>query len=34
MLSAADYPKKALAAIYKKRWHVEIYFRNIKITLV
>lgn len=33
MLSAADYPKKSLAALYKKRWHVEIDFRNIKTTL-
>jgi hypothetical protein len=33
MLSAADYPKKALAALYKKRWHVEVDFRNIKSTL-
>jgi hypothetical protein len=33
MLSAADYPKKALAALYQKRWHVEIDFRNIKTIL-
>ncbi len=33
MLSAADYPKKALAALYQKRWHVEVDFRNIKTTL-
>jgi hypothetical protein len=32
MLSAADYPKKALAALYQKRWHVEVDFRNIKTT--
>ncbi len=33
MLSAADYPKKALAALYQKRWHVEVDFRNIKTTI-
>ncbi len=33
MLSAADYPKKALTAFYQKRWHIEVDFRNIKTTL-
>ncbi|MFQ3197255.1 MAG: IS4 transposase [Paraglaciecola sp.] len=33
MLSVEDYPKKALGARYKKRWHVEVDFRNIKTTL-
>jgi hypothetical protein len=33
MLSATDYPKKSLGALYKKRWHVEVDFINIKTTL-
>ena len=33
MLSAKAYPKKALKALYKERWHVEVDFRNIKTTL-
>jgi hypothetical protein len=33
MLSAAEYPKKALGALYQRRWHVEIDFRHIKTTL-
>jgi IS4 transposase len=33
ILSASDYPKKALAALYRKSWHVEVDFRNIKTTL-
>ena len=33
MLSAKDYPKKALSALFKKRWHVEVDFRNLKTTL-
>lgn len=32
MLSAAEYPKKALGALYQRRWHVEIDFRHIKTT--
>ena len=33
MLLAKDYPKKALKALYKQRWHVEVDFRNLKTTL-
>jgi len=33
LLSAKDFPKHELAALYKKRWHVEVDLRNIKTTL-
>lgn len=33
MLAAQDYPKKALSALFKQRWHVEVDFRNLKTTL-
>ena len=33
MLLAKEYPKKALKALYKQRWHVEVDFRNLKTTL-
>jgi hypothetical protein len=33
MLSATDDPKKELAALYQKRWLVEVDFRDIKTTL-
>ncbi len=33
MLSAKKYLKKELKMLYKKRWHVEVDFRNIKTTL-
>jgi hypothetical protein len=33
MWSATDYPKKSHGAFYKKSWHVEVDFRNIKTTL-
>jgi IS4 transposase len=33
MLSATDDPKKALAALYQKRWLIEVDFRDIKTTL-
>ena len=33
LLSAKTYPKHELAALYKKRWHVEVDLRNIKTTL-
>lgn len=33
LLSAKEYPKKELKTLYKKRWHVEVDFRNIKTTL-
>jgi hypothetical protein len=33
MLTAKDYPKKALSALFKQRWHVEVDFRHIKTTL-
>lgn len=33
MLAAKDYPKKALSALFKQRWHVEVDFRHLKTTL-
>jgi hypothetical protein len=33
MLTAKEYPKKELGALFKQRWHVEVDFRNIKTTL-
>lgn len=33
MLSAKIFSKKELSTLYKKRWHVEVDFRNIKATL-
>jgi hypothetical protein len=33
MLAVKDYPKKALGALFKQRWHVEVDFRNLKTTL-
>jgi hypothetical protein len=33
MLSATDYPNKSVGALYQKRWHVEVDFRNINTTL-
>ena len=33
LLSAKDYPKKALRNLYKERWHVEVDLRHMKETL-
>jgi hypothetical protein len=33
ILAAKDYPKKALSALFKQRWHVEVDFRHLKTTL-
>jgi len=33
LLSAKEFPKQALSALYRKRWHVEVDLRNIKTTL-
>ena len=33
LLSADSAPKEALRQLYKSRWHIEVDFRNIKITL-
>ena len=33
LLSAKAFPRHELAALYKKRWHVEVDLRNIKTTL-
>ena len=33
MLCAKSHPKKALQNLYKKRWNIEVDFRNIKTTL-
>ena len=33
LLSSKAFPKNELNALYKKRWHVEVDFRNIKTTL-
>jgi hypothetical protein len=33
MLAVKAYPKKELGALFKKRWHVEVGFRNLKTTL-
>jgi hypothetical protein len=31
MLSATDYPNKSVGALYQKRWHVKVDFRNINV---
>jgi len=33
MLSSKTYPAKIIKNLYKERWHIEVDFRNIKITL-
>jgi len=33
LLSSKGFPKSEIQALYKKRWHIEVDFRNIKTTL-
>jgi hypothetical protein len=33
MLAVKDYPKAELSAFFKQHWHVEVAFRNLKMTL-